>query len=233
MTPVAMVSMVLCALIGAIAGGLIAPRLLGPRLDQRLAAASEAVAVLQRRYPSDYARLRAKAKAGPKTPTALRAAAEPVIVGLLRGQRAEMSDAVADQLIDLRIDEARAVRAKDPQACLSFFLDDAKAIDVDPLVGPALTAREAQVSARALEQVIAHPATPPRPLTEDSRRLLVAGALLTLPRETSRMAQPFIAFHLLPGDADQARALCDYEIALYAEALRGPSGTARSLMISS
>jgi hypothetical protein len=56
------------------------------------------------------------------------------------------------------------------------------------------------------------------------------GALIGLPRQTSRIVQPFIAFKVRPVETTQARAMCDYEIALYGEALRAPPGTARSLM---
>jgi hypothetical protein len=218
--------------LGAMAGGVLAPRLASPPLDQRLAAASVAYPVLRARFPADYAALRARVESGPDTPEDLRAAGAPLIADRLRAHGAELSDATSDLLIEVDLDEARAVRAADPLACLSLFAREAPARDIAALVGPALTARRNAAEAAALEQIATHPARPPAPLNTESRRLLVEGALISLPRATSRVVQPFIAFQVRPAEATQARAMCDYNIALYSEALRAPPGVLRGLMIA-
>jgi aconitase B len=95
---------------------------------------------------------------------------------------------------------------------------------------PELVRRDAEVTARLIEQVATHPASPPEKLPDAQTQALVLEALKDLPADDQRVVTPLLQQQKTPSTPEEARAFCAFYRSLFTTAMRGPDQTLRRFL---
>jgi hypothetical protein len=129
------------------------------------------------------------------------------------------------------LDETQQLQSKSPQSCVAILGGrGASTVDMGSVFTPELVRRDAEVTARLIEQVATHPASPPEKLPDAQTQALVLEALKDLPADDQRVVTPLLQQQKTPSTPEEARAFCAFYRSLFTAAMRGPDQTLRRFL---
>jgi hypothetical protein len=225
-------------LMGAVAGamslGLAGAKLsTPPSLDIQLERASPALAAVHRYYPDAFAQMVVVADGlGPHDGVAMQNRVRPLVAQLVAAHRAEVDDDTAAALGQLMLDETQSLQTSNPAACVAILTGEPVQSDMRLEVAHDLVRRDAQVTAKLIEQVATHPATSQSKLTDAESQTLTDRALGKLPNGDAEAVTALISQRRTPGNDREAAAFCAFARARVSAALDGPQGVMRRLLVS-
>jgi hypothetical protein len=201
-------------------------------LEAQLDAASPAFKAIHSYYPDVFAEIAADARTvDPKDPVALQNKIRPRLSALVAAHRAQMDDTSANALGRLMLDETQQLQSMSPQSCVAILGGRAAStVDMGSVFTPELVRRDAEVTARLIEQVATHPASPPEKLPDAQTQALVLEALKDLPADDQRVVTPLLQQQKTPSTPEEARAFCAFYRSLFTAAMRGPDQTLRRFL---
>jgi hypothetical protein len=218
----------------AILAARLGPALISPppTIEAQLEASGALYKTLHRYYPAAFAQLAGEFKAadlGDKI--ALENKVRPIIANLISVHMHEVDDATSAQMISFLVDEMRALRAKDPAACLDILSGDRVAVDTSTVIPPDLLRREDALTAQALEQAAAHPAPTARKLSQSEHDALVIAAFKQMSNADQTTVRPLLLTPRKPSNSAEQDALCKFNIDLFGQAAGGAPGTLRRFLV--
>ncbi|MFL5298460.1 MAG: hypothetical protein ACJ798_18945 [Phenylobacterium sp.] len=203
-------------------------RTTAPPVEAQMDEASPAAQAVHRYFPDTFAKLAADARAtDPKDRDALEERFRARYSALMAAHRSEMNDASAEDFGKLMLEETRALRLSNPEACVSILHGGAVSAEVAHALTPDLLHRSSEVTARLIEQVATQPAPPPEKLSEPEASALATQAFNALDPDDRRVVMPLLGRRFQSEGREQARALCAFYRAYFEAALNGPAGTLR------
>jgi hypothetical protein len=194
-------------------------------------AASPALQALHDRYPGVVAQM-AEAIQGVRRSDegALQGKMRPILANLLAAHRHEIDDDSAVAIGQLMLDETQALREAQPEACVALLGGRHAGVDLRAMAGPELRRRDAEVTARLVEQLSTRPAPPPAPLSAEAGQRLTDHALAKLTSGERDAVTPLLLAHREPATPQEADVLCAFERARISAALDASPATMRSLL---
>jgi hypothetical protein len=216
-------------LLGLVGAALSKP----PSLDAQLEHASPALKAIRRYYPDAFAQMVVVADGlGPGDGVAIQNRVRPLVAQLVAAHRSELDDDTATALGRLMLDETQSLQSANPRACVALLTGEPVQVDMRTVVTRELVRRDAEVTARLIQQVATHPDTVQGKLSEAESQTLTEHALARLPNGDQEIVTPMLGQRRTPASDREAAAYCAYARARVAAALDGPSGVLRRLLVS-
>lgn len=213
---------------GARLGATLAKPSVESQIDQ-----IQVYATIHRYFPDDYANMVSTLKESQSTGNTtldIQNKIRPQLSAIIAKRVSQISNENMAAIMALTIDEARVYETKDPHLCNNLF--NGKAIDVDPtsLMGPDLVKRDLDTSNKILIQLATAPAAPARPISEPDALKLALSSVRLLPTNERQLVVSMLTASRQASTEPEARAYCDFTIALMQKATSAPTGTLRSLL---
>lgn len=186
------------------------------------------VAAMKAHYPEDYGRLEAKLRALPASAETaeVRAVVDGALGEVLARQRPKADDPSSVALFKVTAAEGRALRAIDVAGCASFMGSGGAPATLTKAMTPEMVAQDREASRQLLEQTALRPASPTAPLPMDRLVELSSEAAATLPEKDREVAAQVMKSGRDPVGEEQARAICDFNLALADTILARPDAGA-------
>jgi hypothetical protein len=217
--------------VGALLGaGLGAAVSLPGALGSELEAAGPALKAVHDRFPAAFAAMSAAGSMDHKDQAALQNSVRPLMVSLIQAHRREMDDDSATAVGQLMLDETEPMAVAQPEACVAILDGRPAGLDLRTLASPEMRRRDAEVTGRLVQQLAAHPATPPTRLSDEEALRLSDLALARLTSGERDTVTPILLEKRRPSTAREAGAYCAFQRARLGAALDGQPGTVRRLL---
>lgn len=164
-------------------------------------------------YPDDYRRMEAEVLRARSKQQVLAASGAALGAVIVR-ERVKADPETAYALYEVARDEGRALRTVDARACAAFLDGKGDGGRLGPLMTPAMIDKDQQATARLFAQTSATPATPAAAMPMETLLQLSVEALRTLPEPEQDPAILVLREMRDPRTADEAKATCDFDLAL-------------------
>jgi hypothetical protein len=183
------------------------------------------------RYPATFAQMVAATEGVPRTDqTTMQARLRPIMAALIQAHRPEMDDDSAQAVGRLMLDETEAMREAQPDVCVAVLDGRPTGVDLRVVSGPALQRRDAEVTAKLVEQLSTRPAEAPTPLAPDESRQLSDHALAKLSSGDRDVVTPLLLARRTPSTPREAAAYCAFQRARLGAAIDAQPGTLRRFL---
>jgi hypothetical protein len=164
-------------------------------------------------YPNDYLRMEAEVLRARSKQEVLAASGAALGAVIVR-ERAKADPETAYALYEIARDEGRALRTVDARACAAFLDGKGDGGRLGPLMTPAMIDKDQQATARLLAQTSATPAPPATPMPIETLLKLSIEALRNVPEPEQDPAILVLREMREPRTAEEAKATCDFNLAL-------------------
>jgi hypothetical protein len=189
------------------------------------------VQALKTRYPDDYRELGGEVRRATSAPQTV-AVAEAMTGAVILRQRAKADPESAYAMYEVTRNEGRVLRAVDPAACATFM--DGRSDDgrLGKLMTPAMIDKDYQAAAHLLAQTATTPAAPAKPMAMDDLLELSIEAIKIIPEQEQDAAILVLREMRQPRTPEEAKATCDFDLALADTILSRPEPIAGQLVRS-
>jgi hypothetical protein len=196
----------------------------------------ETVAALKAHYPQDYELLQRTVRNGNSSASAieLQNSIRPIIAAVVQRQAPKASPDNAYDMMKLAADEATALKAVDPKACVVMASGAQADIDLSKVITGEVRRRDFEVTSRLLTQAATNPYPPAAPLNE-KEAIDFAMAALNQIDQANRSETIALLDNLAARESGhENELLCDFYLAANRAVLSQPKAIAgpkvRSLM---
>lgn len=196
------------------------------------------VKVLHQYYPQQYQQVIALLKAASpaaagndQAKAGIEDRVRPVVANLMAQQAPKMNDDNAMALFQLTLEEAQTTRQKSPEQCGKMLTGGGQfGVPVESILTKDEVQRDADLSAKILQQTATAPAPAPPPMDRAATGAMARKAIDGLPAQTKANLMPVLQTGGRPFGAMQEAAMCDYTIALLQLMLAQPKDKAAPML---
>lgn len=238
--PITVRSVVVSLGIGCLASAIIIRPILIHRYSNKAVPASATsqpetqnpeIVALQKYYPEQYAQV-LEANKSNADPMAEQNIVDPIVRKIILGHKNQIDDAGAVQFYSLVIAESKALLGSDPVTCMNLLNGNPSPLPLSTDLSPALLNEDQQVSTALIVQIANQPATPVPALTNAQENAIAASAMSALPAAEQTSVMSVVSRSIQPSTVDEDRAVCDFDINVYQQAISGQDGTLRSFIVA-
>jgi hypothetical protein len=194
--------------------------------------ASPSFQAMKAHYPEDYRRMEGSVREAALRGASDEAAraAEAALGAVMVRQRPKADAETSVALYEVTRAEGEALRRVNPAACAAFMDGRGSMAEVVKVASKDLLTRDVEVGARLLAQSAQKPAPPSQPMPFDELLKLSTEALNTLADADQDVALRVLREERDPRTADEARVMCDFNLALADAILSRPKPIAGAMI---